>query len=51
MHCSANHHHSIFCILPPGMLHNVATKGSAKQPDWALRTLESDHGMRLMRAP
>ncbi|MEO8936968.1 MAG: M4 family metallopeptidase [Burkholderiaceae bacterium] len=50
MHCSANHHHSIFCILSPGMLHNVASKGTAQQRDWALHTLESDHGMRLMRA-
>ena len=50
MTCTATHRHSIFCILPPGMLHHVASKGSAKQRAWALKTLESDHGMRLMRA-
>lgn len=44
------HRHSIFCILPPNLLHHVANKGSAKQRAWALQTLSSDHGMRMMRA-
>ena len=50
MNCSATHRHSIFCILPPDMLHHVARQGSKKQRDWALRTLDTDHGMRMMRA-
>ena len=50
MTCSAAHRHSIFCILPPNLLHHVASKGSAKQRAWALQTLASDSGIRLMRA-
>lgn len=50
MSCTETHRHSIFCILSPNILHNVAIKGSTKQRKWALQTLESDHGMRLMRA-
>ena len=50
MTCTAPHRHSIFCILSPRILHNVATKGTARQRKWALQTLDSDHGMRLMRA-
>ena len=50
MNCTATHRHSIFCILPPGMLHHVAEHGSAEQRARALRTLDSDHGLRMMRA-
>ena len=50
MTCSATHRHSIFCILPPNLLHHVANNGSARQRAWALETLASDSGIRLMRA-
>ena len=50
MPCAASHRHSIFCILPPDLLHRIADNGSPAQRSWALQTLDSDHGMRLMRA-
>lgn len=40
----------IFCILPPHILRNLATKGDAQQRAKALKTLSVDPGMRLGRA-
>lgn len=50
MSCCSVHRDPLHCILPPGILHHVATHGNARQRRWALQTLDSDHGMRLMRA-
>jgi Zn-dependent metalloprotease len=43
------HHHSIFCILPPDVLVNIAKNGTAKQRDRALRALAADTTHRTHR--
>jgi Zn-dependent metalloprotease len=42
--------HSIYCILPPHMLENIAKHGDAKQREIAIDTLSKDHTMRHFRA-
>jgi Zn-dependent metalloprotease len=44
------HRHSIFCILPPHVLRNVAMHGNPAQRTAALNTLASDLTFRTMRA-
>jgi Zn-dependent metalloprotease len=45
-----NHHrHSIFCIMPPHILRNIARNGTHAQRDFALRTLASDGTIRTTR--
>jgi hypothetical protein len=31
--CHLGHRHSIFCIVPPHLLHEIARRGSAAQRD------------------
>jgi Zn-dependent metalloprotease len=47
--CASNHRHSIFCILPPYMLREVARRGSAAQRNMALNTLALDTTHRAQR--
>lgn len=44
-----DHRHSIFCILPPHMLEEIATSGDAEHREWALRTLAIDSSVRSER--
>ena len=43
------HRHSIFCILPPHMLEEIARSGDPEHRDWALKTLAVDSTMRSER--
>lgn len=45
----ANHRHSIFCILPPRVLRNIALNGSAEEREAVLRTLALDNTIRTSR--
>jgi Zn-dependent metalloprotease len=47
--CQAVHRHSIFCILPPHMLREMARRGSAAQRNAALNTLALDSTNRAQR--
>ncbi len=47
--CTSRHRHSIFCILPPHILREVARRGSAAQRDIALNTLALDTTHRAQR--
>jgi Zn-dependent metalloprotease len=47
---STNHRHSIFCILPPHILHEVANRGTPQQRAVALQVLGIDHTFRSLRA-
>jgi Zn-dependent metalloprotease len=40
----------LHCVVPPYMLDGVARRGTARQRDWALRTLATDHSVRHARA-
>ncbi|MCX6060173.1 MAG: M4 family metallopeptidase [Chloroflexi bacterium] len=44
-----SHHHSIFCILPPHMLDQVAQSGTTAQRDMAARTLAASRQIRDRR--
>ena len=44
-----SHRHSIFCILPPHMLEQVAQNGSSAQRDMAARTLSASRQIREKR--
>ena len=50
MSCRQHHRHSIFCILPPHILREIAKRGSQRQRDRALTTLSLDTTSRLRRA-
>jgi Zn-dependent metalloprotease len=43
-------HSSIFCILPPHILHEIAKRGTGTQRDAVLDTLGRDHSLRFGRA-
>ena len=43
------HRHSIFCILPPHILKNIATKGTERQKNVAINTLKLSAEMRGKR--
>src|SRR5213082_2678847 len=43
------HRHSIFCILPPHILHSIILHGTSQQRAHALQTLSVDHSIRTMR--
>src|SRR2546426_5219775 len=43
------HRHSIFCIVPPHILHEIARNGTAQERDLALRTLATDGTLRTRR--
>src|SRR5258708_18910586 len=47
--CLASHRHSIFCILPPHVLINIANKGTPDQRESALRALDMDATHRTHR--
>src|SRR5262245_29047860 len=44
------HRHSIFCILPPHILRQIALNGSPQERAQALTTLATDQTLRMMRA-
>jgi Zn-dependent metalloprotease len=44
------HRHPIFCILPPHILVQIATKGTQEQRDFAIQALELDSSIRSSRA-
>lgn len=44
------HRHSIFCILPPQVLHSIASNGTPRQRGWAMGTLATDNTFRTLRA-
>lgn len=44
-----NPRHSIFCILPPHILSNIARYGSSQEREFALKTLAADQTMRTNR--
>lgn len=44
-----SHRHSIFCIIPPHMLKQIAAKGSAEQREVALRTITVSEQFRGQR--
>lgn len=48
--CQHHHHHSIFCILPPHILRNIAERGSEVQRRAALQALSVDTTFRSMRS-
>src|SRR5262249_44817196 len=50
MNQSTPHRHSIFCILPPHMLREMAQNGTPQQRADALQTLTTDQTFRAMRA-
>ena len=47
--CASRHRHSIFCILPPHILREIARRGSAIQRNIALNTLALDTTHRAQR--
>src|SRR5438132_5093262 len=48
-HCESRHRHSIFCIVPPHVLREIARHGNAAQRNAALDTLALDVTMRTQR--
>ncbi len=49
MRCQANHRHSIFCVIPPYVLEQIARNGNAQQRAAALRTQAVDSTLRSLR--
>jgi len=47
--CHLSHRHSIFCIVPPHVLREIARRGNPAQRDAALDTLSLDATMRTQR--
>ena len=47
--CEIRHRHSIFCIVPPHVLREIARRGNAAQRNAALDTLALDTTMRTQR--
>jgi Zn-dependent metalloprotease len=50
MHRQLGHRHSIFCILPPHILRNIARNGTEGERQAALDTLAADSTFRTLRA-
>lgn len=50
MHRHHGHRHSIFCILPPYILEEMAKNGRPEDRNWALQTLGMDNTLRNARA-
>jgi Zn-dependent metalloprotease len=48
--CRIGHRHSIFCLLPPHVLREIAKRGNQNQRNAALDTLALDSTMRAQRA-
>jgi Zn-dependent metalloprotease len=49
-YCGCNHRHSIFCIVPPHILREVARNGTDEERGFALDTLALDNSHRTQRA-
>lgn len=49
-YCGCNHRHSIFCIVPPHMLRELAKRGNDEERGYALDTLSLDTTHRTRRA-
>ncbi len=47
--CQAEHRHSIFCILPPDVLSNIARNGTPEQREAAIDALNLDATLRSQR--
>lgn len=47
--CTHHHRHSIFCLVPPYVLDEIAKNGSTKQRAAALRTKSVDNTFRALR--
>ncbi|NDZ17808.1 peptidase M4 family protein [Variovorax sp. WS11] len=47
--CTQHHRHSIFCVIPPYVLDEIAQKGTPKQRAAALRTKSVDNTFRALR--
>lgn len=47
--CTSDHRHSIFCILPPHVLREIARNGNAAQRNAALNALALDGTLRTQR--
>src|ERR1700687_4843947 len=47
--CQVGHRHSIFCILPPHVLREIARRGNPAQRNAALNALALDGTMRAQR--
>jgi Zn-dependent metalloprotease len=45
-----SHPNSLFCVLPPHILHEIAKRGTRTQRETALDTLGRDHSLRFGRA-
>jgi Zn-dependent metalloprotease len=50
MQLAVRQHHSIFCVLPPYILRQIALNGTPQQRQDALETLAVDNTFRIMRA-
>ena len=50
MHQKQPHRHSIFCVLPPHVLHQIAQNGTEEERTAALHTLEIGDTFRTLRA-
>ena len=48
--CQENHRHSIFCILPPHVLIEIANRGNEEQRKFALDALATDSSIRHHRS-
>lgn len=48
--CNNHHRHSIFCVLPPHVLKNIAQNGTPKQRSLAMQTLSVDNTLRALRS-
>ncbi len=48
--CIPNRAHSIYCILPPHILINIAKRGTPEQRDAVLETLSVDQSLRAVRS-
>ncbi len=46
---TTTHRHSIFCILPPHILHSIVLNGTPQQRSYALETLGLDNTFRMTR--
>jgi Zn-dependent metalloprotease len=49
MSCDHGHRHSIFCVLPPYLLDEIARNGTPSQRQAALKTKSMDHTFRSLR--
>ena len=48
--CECVGRHSIFCVVPPHILREIASRGNDEQRQWALETMSVDTSQRARRA-